>query len=101
MSQRLKIYEDTSNGEKAFDVKALNTTLKNGSQSLKNDLNQEQNDIFINEDERLGTLRNLENAHKQFENDHIDDQAFGAHLNRLNKQIMSEISIAKSGLEDD
>ena len=101
VTETTKIYESPSGGEKAFSVKVLNTTLRNGLEHLKNDLNQEQNDIFINEDERVGTLADLENEHKQLENDHINDQAFGAHLNRLNKQIMSEISIAKSGLEDD
>lgn len=84
-----------------FNVKTLTTDLRNGLNQLTLDLKAEQNDLFSYEDGRVDTLGHLEKVHKELEAEHINDQVFGAELKRLDKEVMSEIGIAKSGLEDD
>ena len=92
----------SSSGDKdQYSVRVLNTDLRNGLSQLKDDLNAEQSDIFRYEDGRSGTLGHLENVHRDLENVHINDQVFGAKLNRLDKQICSEIGIATSSHNDD
>lgn len=93
--------KSSTSGGDPFSVKVLTTDLTNGLNQLKEDLNAEQSDIFRYEDGRTDTLGHLENVQRELENEHINDQVFGAHLNRLDKQVSSEIGIATSGHNDD
>ena len=85
----------------AYSVKTLTTDLRSGLNQLVDELKAEQSDIFNYEDARADTLAHLEKVHKELEQEHINDQVSGAELKRLEKEIISEIGIAKSGFEDD
>lgn len=85
----------------AYSVKTLTTDLRNGLNQLVDELKAEQSDIFNYENARADQLAHLEKVHKELEQEHINDQVCGEELKRLEKEITSEISIAKSGFEDD
>lgn len=85
----------------AYSVKTLTTDLRNGLNQLVDELKAEQSDIFNYENARADQLAHLEKVHRELEQEHINDQVSGEELKRLQKEIASEISIAKSGIEDD
>ena len=82
-------------------VKTLTTDLRNGLDTLKQDLNAEQRDVHDYEDQRSQTLAHLENVHSQLEADQIEDQVRGAQLTRLDRDVTSEINIATAQIEDE
>lgn len=88
-------------GSDVHSVKTLTTDLRNGLDTLKEDLRAEQNDVHAYEDSRADTLAHLETVHSELEKEHINDQVRGVELNRLDRQVMSEINIESSNFEDE
>ena len=84
-----------------FNVKTLKGDLRNGHNQLVDELRAQQTDIFNYEDDRADTLAHLEKVHDELEKEHINDQVFGAELNRLDREVISGIDIHSSQLEDD
>lgn len=83
MSSLTKTSPKPSSDPQKFTAQDLENDLRNNFKFIKGKLQENQSEIHYFEDSRTGTLRNLENSHKEMKKKDINDQVHEVESNRI------------------